>query len=189
MGNQAEWKGAPESRVAWELWIKRAAACIALVLLALVLHYGRRSGGMVLARDRTAMPRLVVSRLDGGTWRMQEHLGQVVLVNYWATWCGPCWEETPALIRVSQELGPKGLSVVGISVDEGGTAKVQEFVNRFKLPYPVGLSEPMSQMVYGMAGVPTTILVDRRGRVAKTYVGAMEENDLRRDIAVLLEEH
>jgi len=44
-------------------------------------------------------------------------------------------------------------------------------------------------MVYGMAGVPTTILVDRRGRVAKTYVGAMEENDLRRDIAVLLEEH
>ena len=119
---------------------------------------------------------------------MKDHRGQVVLVNYWATWCGPCREEMPGLVRLSQELGPKGLAVVGVSVDEGSREKVQQFVDEFHVTYPVALQEPMSQMAQGMAGVPTTILVDRQGRVAKTYVGAVGERDFRQDVKILLAE-
>ena len=129
-----------------------------------------------------------MTQLDGGTWTMSEHRGQVVLVNFWATWCGPCWEETPGLIRLSRELGPKGLAVVGVAIDEGGPEKVRKFVDDFGVPYPVVRPERLSQMEYGMAGVPTTVLVDREGRVAKTYVGAVRQADFATDVETLLAE-
>jgi thiol-disulfide isomerase/thioredoxin len=134
------------------------------------------------------MPKLVLEQLGGGAWRLGDHQGQVVLINYWATWCGPCREETPGLARMARELGPEDFAVVGVSLDEGGREKVQRFVDEFHLSYPVAFPGPMSQMSQGMEGVPTTILVDRKGRVAKTYVGAVGEEDLRRDVAVLLGE-
>jgi peroxiredoxin len=170
-------------------WIGYGVGVAAFLLVAWALHHGtRQSGEITAASERRAMPALVLAQLDGGTWRMEDHRGQVVLVNYWATWCGPCWEETPGLVRLSRDLGPKGLAVVGVSVDEGGREKVRQFADRFKLPYPVALQEPMSQMAQGLEGMPTTILVDREGRVAKTYVGAVEERDFRKDVLVLLGE-
>lgn len=119
---------------------------------------------------------------------MAEHRGQVVVVNYWASWCGPCWEETPGLVQLSREEGPKGLAVVGVSVDEGGLDKVRGFVEKLGVTYPIALTQPMSQMAYGLGAIPTTILVDRQGRVAKSYSGAVKEKDLRADVEVLLKE-
>jgi cytochrome c biogenesis protein CcmG, thiol:disulfide interchange protein DsbE len=173
----------------WRRWGEYAVAAIAFGMVAWAWHYGtRQSGGIRAVGERRVMPALVMTQLDGGTWRMADHRGQVVLVNYWATWCGPCWEETPGLIRLSEELGPKGLAVVGVAIDEGGEAKVKKFVDEFHVSYPVVMQERMSQMEYGMEGVPTTILVDRQGRVAKTYVGAVREADFRTDVEVLLGE-
>ena len=121
---------------------------------------------------------------------MEDHRGQVVLINYWATWCGPCQMETPGLVRLVRELGPKGLAVVGVSMDEGNRKKVRDFVERFQVNYPVVFPERMSQMGSGMEGLPTTILVDRNGRVAKTYVGAVRQADFQADVnAVLAEPH
>ena len=170
-------------------WVRYAVAVLAFGVVAWAWHFGtRQSGGIRPVGERRVMPELVMAQLDGGTWRMADHRGQVVLVNYWATWCGPCWEETPGLIRLSQELGPKGLAVVGVAIDEGGEEKVQKFVDEFHVPYPVALPERMSQMEYGMAGVPTTILVDKQGRVAKTYVGAVRQADFETDVEALLAE-
>jgi cytochrome c biogenesis protein CcmG/thiol:disulfide interchange protein DsbE len=170
-------------------WVRYGAWAAAFAVVASAWHYGtRQSGGITPVDARRVMPELTMRQLDGGTWKMADHRGQVVLVNYWASWCGPCWEETPGLIRLAKELGPQGLAVVGVAVDEGGTEKVREFVEQFKVPYPVALPERMSQMEYGMEGVPTTVLVDREGRVAKTYVGAVRQADFEKDIGVLLAE-
>jgi cytochrome c biogenesis protein CcmG, thiol:disulfide interchange protein DsbE len=166
-----------------------AIAVLAFGVVAAEWHFGtRQSGGIRPLGERRAVPELVMAQLDGGTWRMSEHRGQVVLVNYWATWCGPCWEETPGLIRLSREWGPKGLAVVGVAIDEGGAEKVRKFVNDFGVPYPVVRPERLSQMEYGMEGVPTTVLVDRQGRVAKTYVGAVRQADFATDVETLLAE-
>jgi cytochrome c biogenesis protein CcmG/thiol:disulfide interchange protein DsbE len=170
-------------------WMRCGVGLAAFAVMAWAWHYGtRQSGGIAQVGQRKTMPELVMTQLDGGTWRMADHRGQVVLVNYWASWCGPCWEETPGLIRLAKEMGPKGLAVVGVAMDEGGTEKVREFVDRFQVPYPVTLPERMSQMAYGMEGLPTTVLVDRQGRVAKTYVGAVREADFEKDVEVLLGE-
>jgi len=171
-------------------WLRYVVGLMVFAGLSLGWYFvTRKSGGIAPISERRAMPELVMGRLDGGEWRMTEHRGQVVLVNYWASWCAPCWEETPGLIRLSQELGPRGLAVVGVAVDEGGVAKVKKFVEEFHVPYPVTMPEPGSQMAYGMAGLPTTVLVDRQGRVAKTYVGAVRQSDFSTDVAVLLAEH
>lgn len=175
-----------ERRGGWAMWFFVVAA----VLVGVFAWYRATSqaGGIAPAEQRKAMPNLVLSQLGGGEWRMADHRGQVVLVNYWATWCGPCWEETPGLVRLSRDLGPSGLAVVGVSIDKGSRDKVQKFVDQFSVPYPVVFPDPLSQMEWGMAGVPTTILVDKHGRVAKSYVGAVRERDFLKDVTALLQE-
>jgi cytochrome c biogenesis protein CcmG/thiol:disulfide interchange protein DsbE len=151
-------------------------------------HRTKQSGHLVPVESRKIMPALVMERLDGGEWRMADHHGQVVLINYWATWCGPCQEETPGLVNLSRDLGPKGLAVVGVSMDDGDRKKVRDFVERFQVSYPIVFPEAMSQIGFGMAGLPTTILVDRNGRVAQTYVGAVRRADFQTDINAVLRE-
>jgi cytochrome c biogenesis protein CcmG/thiol:disulfide interchange protein DsbE len=172
-----------------EGWGRYAVAVVAFGVVAWAWHFGtRQSGGIRPAGERRVMPELAMAQLDGGTWRTVEHRGQVVLVNYWATWCGPCWEETPGLIRLSREMGPQGVAVVGVAIDEGGREKVRKFVEEFRVPYPVVIQERLSQVEYGLEGVPTTILLDRQGRVAKTYVGAVRQRDFKADLEALLRE-
>ncbi len=170
-------------------WVRYGFGVAAFAVVALVWHFGgRQSGGIIAAGSRKAMPAIALEQLDGGVWRLEDHRGQVVLINYWATWCGPCREEMPGLERLSREPGASGFAVVGVSLDEGGREKVREFVERYRVTYPVVFPEAMSQLGQGMEGLPTTILVDRQGRVAKSYVGAVRERGFREEVEVLLGE-
>jgi cytochrome c biogenesis protein CcmG/thiol:disulfide interchange protein DsbE len=134
------------------------------------------------------MPSLVMSELNGGTWRLADHKGEVVLINYWATWCGPCRQEMPGLVEVAKAAEPEGLAVVGVSLDKGDRSVVKPFVDRYQVSYPIAFPESMSQMSSGMEGIPTTILVDRSGLVVKTYVGAVRREDLASDVQEVLAE-
>ncbi len=163
----------------------------AIVVLGAMGWYRATSqaGDIAPASERKTMPDLALDQLGGGQWTMANHRGQVVLVNYWATWCGPCREEIPGLSNLARELRPEGLAVVGVSIDKGPRAKVQAFVDAMQVPYPVAFPSPLSQMEWGMTGIPTTILIDRHGRVAKSYVGAVREADFRADVKTLLAEN
>jgi cytochrome c biogenesis protein CcmG/thiol:disulfide interchange protein DsbE len=174
-------------------WAGYAFVAIAAVAMALVMGGKiRASCGLVAIHQRKPMPLIELRQLDGGTWRLPDHHNKVVVVNYWATWCAPCWEETPALILLNEELERSGLAVVGVAMDEGNSdhvnAEIRRFVKTLHVSYPIALPERMSQMAYGMEGLPTTILVDRQGRVAKVYTGAIRESELRADIKTLLAE-
>jgi cytochrome c biogenesis protein CcmG/thiol:disulfide interchange protein DsbE len=175
-----------ERRRAWLGTIFVLAAALALFVS---LRYERvRAGRLTPVTMRRQAPNMDLELMDGGRWRLREHRGQVVLINLWATWCGPCREETPGLIRLSREDGAKGLAVVGLSLDVGGREKVRAFVRQFQVPYPIVFPEPMSQLADTVEAVPTTILVDRNGRVAKTYVGAVERAVFASDVDALLAE-
>jgi len=159
----------------------------ALVTAAIVsFPWPRRAAPLIAVNERKALPVVELQQLDGGTWRSKEHLGQVVLINYWATWCGPCRIETPGLARLAADTS--GVAVVGISLDRGDKALVRSFVKQMRVGYPIAFPDPMSQEAEAMVGLPTTILVDREGRVAKTYVGGTREAEFRSDVGKLLEE-
>ena len=173
-------------RERWVMW----GFVAAVVVLGAMGWYRvtSQAGGIVPVAERKVMPDMALEQLGVGEWRMADHRGQVVLVNYWATWCGPCRAEMPGLSRLARELGPQGLAVVGVSIDKGSRDRVREFVDEMKVPYPVAFPSPLSQVDMGLEGVPTTILVDRQGRVAKSYLGAVREADFRADVETLLRE-
>jgi len=128
----------------------------------------RTSGHFIAVPERKPMPLVNLRQLDGGTWRLFDHHGQVVVVNYWASWCAPCWEETPTLQRLSHELGPSGLAIVGVAMDEGNSdhvdAEIRRFVHTLNVDYPIALPVLLSQMAYGMDGLPTTIFGGSSGK-------------------------
>jgi len=139
------------------------------------------SGAAVLGAARLGAPDPVgvgfrapdfqAKRLDDTTrvMHLADYHGSVVLLNVWATWCVPCREEMPSIERLYRELGPKGLRVVAVSVDDGGAeADIREFVREFGLTFEI-LHDPIGRILrtYQMIGVPETFLIDRSGVIRK----------------------
>ena len=147
-----------------------------------------QKAGVRAVKDRTPVANLVFPRLDGHSWRLSDHRGEVVLINYWASWCAPCREETPGLVDLAREYRYKGLSIVGVSMDEGGKQAVESFLREFHLPYPVLMPDLASPSAPAIDALPTTVLVDRNGRAAKSYIGAVRESVFRADVDRLLAE-
>ena len=139
---------------------------------------------------RVAMPEFQAAGLDGHTaWKLSDHRGKVVLLNFWASWCPPCRMETPGLVRLAREYAGKGLEVAGVAMDDSDQlGAVRRFVSERQIPYPILLPPPGDPLAAKVESLPTTLLIDPQGRVAKTYYGAESENVFRQDIDRLLAE-
>ena len=164
------------------------AILIGLGLVYLLTHDFSEGGGGIRPPASRKPLDFTYPSLQGANWSLAAQRGNVVLVNFWATWCGPCRAETPDLVRLARDYEPMGVAVVGVSLDEHGTGPVREFVNSFRIPYPVLMPPADSPLTSAIQSVPTTLLVDRQGRVAKKYVGAFRGSTFRRDIDTLLRE-
>lgn len=127
------------------------------------------------------LPDLKLPDLSGEQWSLHANLGKVMLMNFWATWCAPCREETPILVKLAEEYKSKGFEIIGIALDDDGAGNIDKFVAEFKVEYPILLPVPGSALSR-IDPVPTTLLIDAEGRLAKKYVGAMPEKILREDI-------
>lgn len=175
----------------WNLDFFLKAACLLAVGGAMVwtsLPHQRPGVKPAAQRDKK-MPEFSLPPLDGGkAWKLSDHRGEVVLVNFWATWCPPCRAEMPGLARVSRDLSNQRFVIAGIAMDDEGAPVVRSFAQRHPIPYPVLL--PTAEFAIGNAieALPTSFLVDRRGRIAKVYTGEISEGLLRRDAETLLAE-
>jgi cytochrome c biogenesis protein CcmG/thiol:disulfide interchange protein DsbE len=155
---------------------------------------GVRAGGLTAVAKRRTLGALDLMATRGGPWRMEEHRGQVVVINLWATWCGPCIEEEPQLAKFAAEMRGGGeVAMVGVALDSGGAteanqAKVEEFARHFGVGYPLAFPAGGVPMELQVPEIPVTILVDREGRVAKTYRGEVTREVLETDVKELLRE-
>ncbi len=134
-------------------------------------------------------PPFTLGAADGQRVSADDFAGQVMLINFWATWCEPCRKEMPMLNQVQAELGPAGLAVVGIALDD--VARAREYAAQLGIEYTilVGAGDVMATgLAYGnRAGVlPYTVLVDRDGVVRWTYLGELEREPLLAQIKPLL---
>lgn len=144
-------------------------------------------GGVVYPPAPSAILERKVAMVDGSEMALTEKRGKVLLVNLWATWCGPCIEEMPALIRMQEEFGPQGFEVVGLNTEttEGLTVeqlgpKVKSFIEEQGLNYPNGyIAEGMFDefaKLSKLAGIPQSIIIDREGRLRGVFAGGGEKN-------------
>jgi peroxiredoxin len=125
-------------------------------------------------------PTFTLDRLGGGTSSLSEFRGKVVLLNFWATWCGPCRAEMPSLEALSHEFPSQEFLVVGISTDYEGAEIVQPFMDSFGLTFPI-LLDPQMQVNdrFEVRSLPTSIVLDRRGVIRHKFFGAMDWNTLK----------
>ena len=125
--------------------------------------------------------------LDGKPLALANYRGQVVLLNFWATWCTPCRGEIPQFIDYQNKYGPQGLQLLGISMDDDPTP-VHAFYQQFKMNYPVALGTDKVAAAYGgILGLPITFLIGRDGRIAAKYVGETQMPVVEAEVKALLQ--
>ncbi|HEX7677175.1 MAG TPA: TlpA disulfide reductase family protein [Thermoanaerobaculia bacterium] len=132
-----------------------------------------------------SMPPYSAKYLDGKAMTMAAEKGNVVFLNVWATWCGPCRFETPELQSLQTQYAAKGLKVIGVSVDEGDTDAVKTFVAEQKITYPIAVDpEGRIANLVQTTVLPTSLLVDRTGKIVWRQIGAIMPNDAKLKAAV-----
>jgi thiol-disulfide isomerase/thioredoxin len=109
--------------------------------------------------------------LEGEEMTLTSLKGKVVLLDFWATWCGPCREAIPHLVALHKRYREKGLVVIGMSADKGEGDVVRRFVKSMDIPYPIMIAPEEVMRDYGVTALPTTVFIDREGRIREKIIG------------------
>lgn len=125
--------------------------------------------------------------LDGKAVKSSDFAGKVVVLDFWATWCGPCRMEIPGFIELHKQYADKGLVVVGVSLDRGGASAVKPFVEKMGINYRIVLGDETIVSAFGgIEGIPTTFIIDRKGQIVGTHVGYAPKAEFEAEIKPLL---
>lgn len=149
--------------------------CCALIFAAGCSKDGNRAGSGPKPAENKPAPNISVISLDDTQLTLDSLKGKVVLLNFWATWCPPCREEIPSMMKLNSFMAGKPFEMVCVSVDEGGKKAVIEFFKNtgFSLPAYV---DPTGQApaIYGLTGVPETFVIDKNGIIVKKVIGGLD---------------
>ncbi len=116
-------------------------------------------------------PNFSLETMAGDTFTLEEHEGKVVVLNIWATWCGPCRKEIPDFIELYKEMKNKDVLLAGVSVDKKGWSAVRPYAKKMKINYPIMVADQSFSRQYGpFRAIPTTFIINKLGKVE--YIGA-----------------
>lgn len=164
-----------------------------LLVVVVVLLYKRAvpqaSAALGLGSATEPAPLFTLATLAGDSISLSDLRGQVVLVNFWASWCPPCRIEMPGFERVYRERRSEGFTILGIATDTWARASIREFLDEHDITYPTVLATPQVVREYGgVNALPESYLIDRRGRIRHRIIGYFAEPALRAAVGRMLEE-
>ena len=171
-----------------------AALGLALLTLGLVWSGAEKNGARpevvsTSQKDRIQAPDFALKNLNGDLVRLADFDGQVRIVNFWATWCPPCRQEIPDFQALSEKYRDRGLTVIGISLDQNGPAEVRAFAEQIGMTYHTVMGDLETARAYGdIRSIPTTFVIDQRGRIYQKHVGYRNYAVFERDVLTLLKE-
>lgn len=134
-------------------------------------------------------PSFTLRDLNGKQVSLLDFKGKVVILDFWATWCGPCVIEIPHFIELYKQYKDQGFTMVGISLDRGGIGAVEAFVRKYKVNYPILMTDGRVDGVYGgIKYIPTTFVIDAASNIRQKYVGYKDKAVFEANIKALLAE-
>lgn len=173
-------------------WVIAAAAALALGLLTLPVWLTGRGataapeGEASCKAEAPANMNFTLKDMNDADYKLADLKGKVVLVNFWASWCGPCLVEIPEFIKVREAYHDKGFEIVGISTDDTAQ-QLRDFAAKYKTNYPlVQVTGEVEEAFGPVFGLPTSILIARDGSVCKRHFGPLSKEQLEKELKPLL---
>ena len=183
-------------------WIVAAMGAVALALFAVPLLQGPEDdqhdapadeamtaeGGTCSPNGGTANLDFTLTDMHGAQVRLADYKGKVILLNFWATWCGPCKVEIPDFVEVYAEYRDRGLEILGVlNLDDPSPDELRAFAAQYKMNYPVLRGTDEFEAAHGpIYGLPTTFLIDRQGGICAKHMGPVNKEIVEREIQGLL---
>ena len=125
--------------------------------------------------------------LTGSTVKLSDYRGQTIMINFWATWCGPCRKEIPELVKLKNKYGDQGFEIIGVALDDEGFEVVEPFLKQFDINYTIVADDySYGNELGGIYMVPTTYLVDKEGKIIFRKIGEITVENIESKIVGLL---
>jgi thiol-disulfide isomerase/thioredoxin len=162
-------------------WVVAGLGALALAVLTMTVPLpwpwatkpSKTAGTSCAADAKAANLNFTMKDVDGKNVTLSDYKGKVILLDFWATWCGPCKYEIPSFVELQEKYGKDGFQAIGVSVDDT-VEKLQPFVKQYKMNYPVlqGLGHQDVQDAYGpIFGIPVSVLISRDGKICSKHAG------------------
>jgi thiol-disulfide isomerase/thioredoxin len=140
----------------------------------------------VLGQEFYSAPQLSLKGIEGGTLRLSDYKGKVVLLNFWAPWCAPCRAEMPDLVKWQREYRKQGLQVIGVTYPPEDLAEVRKFTRSIKVNYPIALGDEQTKAIFDKGEtLPITVVIDKKGVVRKVIQGIMFPEEFEQNVKPL----
>ncbi len=170
-----------------------AALCTAILLGSMFSGCSRspsevRAANVKADKDRQTAPDFALKDADGKVVHLSDYKGKVVLLDFWATWCGPCKIEIPWFMEMQRQNKDRGFEVVGVAMDDEGWEAVKPFISQLGVNYRVVIGNDTTAQLYGgVDALPTTFLIDRSGKIAAVHIGLTSKKDFEDAVEQLLQ--
>ena len=134
-------------------------------------------------------PEFILEDLNGNQISLSDYEGKVIFLNFWATWCPPCRNEIPGFVEAYEKYKDKGMEIIGISLDRISRESLLQFVEKYKMDYPIAFGTQKLLLDYDPGQyIPTTFIIDKNGKIKHKHVGFLDRATLKDYFLALVEE-
>ncbi len=154
-------------------------ALMVALMLYVGFHMARRTGSTPRIAKSTVAPDFSLESLDGKSVRLSDLRGKAVLLNFWATWCGPCKIEMPWFVELQNQYGAQGLQIVGVAMDDASKEDIAKFAKNMGVNYPILIGkESIGDQYGGIPALPESFFIGRDGKIVDKIIGLKGKGEI-----------